>query len=202
MSAYRDFTMDFPSRCLEILDRQSGWAKFRDREVTLLLMVASAAFVVPYERLGLHKDRPPHPAGDNKRYAELAKRLEDLKADKFCSSSLCPNSENSWKLAKDVDRVDGDLDGWFPPRLLKPVSKDKTVSSMLTLIRNALAHGNMFTTGSPIETLIFVQRRGSDEGSTSKFEVLSVGPKDFAHFIREWVAFLRDSQITELYLAA
>ena len=194
--------MDFPSRCLEILDRQSGWAKFRDREVTLLLMVASAAFVVPYERLGLHKGRPPHPAGDNKRYAELAKRLEDLKADKFCSSSLCPNSENSWKLAKDVDRVDGDLDGWFLPKLMKPVSKDKTVSSMLTLIRNALAHGNMFTTGSPIETLIFVQRRGSDEGSTSKFEVLSVGPEDFAHFIREWVAFLRDSEIRELYLAA
>ena len=194
--------MDFPSRCLEILDRQSGWAKFRDREVTLLLMVASAAFVVPYERLRSDTNRSPHPAGDNERYAALAKRLEDLMANRFCGASLCPNSENSWKIAKNVLRVDGDLDGWFLPKLMKPVSKDKTVSSMLTLIRNALAHGNMFTTGSPIETLIFVQRRGSDEGSTSKFEVLSVGPEDFAHFIREWVAFLLDSQITELYLVA
>jgi hypothetical protein len=179
-----------------------AWAKFRGRDVTLLLMVASAAFLVPYERLRPDNHRSPHPSGDNERFASLAKRLEDLMADKFCGSSLCPNRENSWKVAKDVPRVDGDLDGWFPPQSLKPVSKDKAVSSMLVLIRNALAHGNVFTTGNPIETLIFVQRRGGDDSSTSKFEVLSVSPEDFGHFIREWVAFLRTSQIPELYLAA
>lgn len=202
MSAYRDFTSDFPSRCLDILDHQTAWAKFRGRDVTLLLMVASAAFVMPYERLRPDDNRSPHPSGDNRRFSELAKRLEDLMAEKFCGSSLCPNKENSWRVAKDVPRVDGDLDGWFPPQSLKPVSKDKTVSSMLVLIRNAIAHGNVFTTGNPIGSLIFVQRRGSDESSTSKFEVLSVSPEDFGRFIREWVAFLHQSQIPELYLVA
>ena len=157
---------------------------------------------MPYERLRPDNNRSPHPSGDNERFAALAKRLEDLMADRFCGSSLCPNRENSWKVAKNVPLVDGDLDRWFPPQSLKPVSKDKAVSSMLVLIRNALAHGNVFTTGNPIETLIFVQRRGSAEGLTSKFEVLSVSPEDFGNFIREWVAFLRDSEIRELYLAA
>ena len=202
MSAYRDFTSDFPSRCLDILDRQMGWAKFQGRDVTLLLMVASTAFLVPYERLRPDSNRSPHPSGDNERFAALAKCLKDLMAERFCGSSLCPDRENSWKVAKDVSRVDGDLDGWFPRQSLKPVSKHKAVSSMLVLIRNALAHGNVFTTGNPIETLIFVQRRGSAEGLTSKFEVLSVSPEDFGHFIREWVAFLRESQIPKLYLVA
>ena len=170
--------------------------------MTLLLMVASTAFLMPYERLRTDNNRPPHPSGDNERFAVLAKRLEDLMADKFCGSSLCPNRENSWQVAKDVPRVDGDLDSWFPPQSLKPVSKDKVVNSMLVLIRNALVHSNVFATGNPIKTLIFVQRRGSDKGSTPKFEVLSVSPEDFGHFIHEWVTFLDESQIPELYLVA
>ena len=202
MTAYRDFTGDFPSRCMEVLDHQMAWAKFRGRDVTLLLMVSSAAFLVPYERLRPESNRSPHPSGDNERFAELAKRLEELMATKFCGSRFCPNAQSSWKVAKNVPFVGGDLDGWFPPQSLKPVSDEKAVSSMLTLIRNALAHGNVFTTGNPIETLIFVQKRESDKGSATKFEVLSVRPEDFSNFIREWVAFLRESQVPELYIAA
>jgi hypothetical protein len=202
MSAYRDFTSDFPTRCLEVLAHQMAWAKFKGRDVTLLLMVSSAAFLVPYERLRLDTKHPPHPSGDGERFAALAESLVDLMAEKFCGSNLCPEMTNSWKVAKDVPSVQGDLDVWYPPKTLKPVSRDKSVSSMLALIRNALAHGNIFTTGSPIESLIFVQRRGGDHGGSSKFEVLSVSPADFGHFIREWVAFLRTSNLTELYLVA
>lgn len=202
MSAYRDFTRDFPSRCIEVLDHHMDWAKFRGRDVTLLLMVASAAFLVPYERLKPESTRSPHPSGDIERFAELAKRLEELMDAKFCGSRFCPGKENSWKVAKEVPFVHGDLDSWFPPQSLKPVSGEKAISSMLKLIRNALAHGNVFAAGNPIGTLIFVQRRETDESSNTKFEVLSVHPRDFNNFIREWVAFLRESQIPELYLVA
>lgn len=194
--------MDFPSRCLDILDRQIPWARLSGREVTLLLMVASAAFVVPYERLRPDNNRLPHPSGDNKRFDELAKRLENLMADKFCGSSLCPKRESSWKVANDVRRVEGDLDSWFPPSSLNPVSPGKQVSSMLALIRNGLAHGNIFTTGSPIEALILLSTPGTVKNPTDKFDVLSVSPEDFGRFIREWIAFLQRSQVQELYLAA
>jgi hypothetical protein len=169
-------------------------------------MAASAAFLVPYERLRPESKHPPHPSGDGVRFAALAKRLDEFLKERFCGSSLCPTKENSWYIAKDVSRVDGELDSWFPPKSLKPVSKDKAISSMLSLIRNALAHGNLFTTGSPIERLIFVQRRGTldvnEERQTSKFEVLCVSPDDFGLFIRGWVAFLRASEVPELYLIA
>jgi hypothetical protein len=90
------------------------------------------------------------------------------------------------------------LDGWFPPKSLKSISQDKVVSSMLALIRNALAHGNIFSSGSPIDRLIFVQKRDAN----STFEVLSVSPSDFGDFVRGWVKFLSDSNMPELYLVA
>ena len=46
MSAYKDFVVDFPSRCLELLNHFERDAAARDRNVTLLLLVASSAFVL------------------------------------------------------------------------------------------------------------------------------------------------------------
>jgi len=161
-------------------------------------MTASASFLVPYERLRSDENRMRHPSGDRERFKNLADRLDELTAEKFCGSKLCPSLDNSWKVAKGVPRVDGDLDSWFPPQSLKPFSKDKKVSSTLTLIRNALAHGNLFTTGNPIENLIFVT--GTGENFDSSYEVLSVRPEDFYIFICSWVDSL--SPFQDLYLAA
>jgi hypothetical protein len=202
MSAYKNFTGDFPSRCLEILDQQKSWAKFKGRDVTLLLMVASAAFLIPFERLKPTSYRYPHPSGDNEKFAELSEDLKDLMTSNFIESRLSPNKETTWKFKANVPSVSGDLDDWFPKLSMKPISRNKTVSPILKVIRNALAHGNVFTTGNPIETLIFVTTREVNTNQTVKFEVLSVGPEDFSNFIREWVCFLRESQIEEFSHAA
>jgi hypothetical protein len=61
MSEYKDFVRDFPLRCHDLLKKFEPGAKLRDREVMLLLAVASAGLVVPYE--GLRPERP-HPSGD------------------------------------------------------------------------------------------------------------------------------------------
>ncbi len=202
MSAYRNFTNDFPSRCLEILDHQMAWANLRGRDVTLLLMVASAAFLVPYERLRPDNNRPPHPSGDNKRFVELSLQLETLFGEKFFGSELCPSSENSWQFANDVKRIDGDIDTWFLPASLRPVTKAKQVSAMLVWIRNALAHGNIYTSGNPIDRLILVQLDEPNNVENTTCHVLSVSPEDFGRFVRGWIRFLAGSDMQELLSAA
>lgn len=202
MSAYRDFTSDFPSRCLDILDNQMAWAKFRGRDVTLLLMVASSAFLVPYERLRPDNQRPPHPSGDNKRFAELSLKLEILFREKFIGSQLCTSLENSWKYATDVKRIDGDIDTWFLPASLRPVTKEKQISAMLVWIRNALAHGNIYTSGNPIDKLILVQLDEPNNVKNSTCHVLSVNPEDFGRFVRGWIGFVGQSDVQELLRAA
>ena len=206
MTAYTNFTSDFPGRCLELLDLAHGIASVNGREVTLLLMVASASLLVPYERLKPDTDYASHPFGDNRRFVEVANKLKDLMAENFVGSVLCPGTASSWRLAKKVQSVDGDLDGWLPKVLFKPLSKERGVSATLTLVRNALAHGNIYSSGNPIKDLIFVKEVTTEQADKSRkrvgFEVLSVNHADFLNFVRAWVTFLNDSKAWELRLVA
>lgn len=206
MTAYTDFTSDFPGRCLDLLNLAHGMASVNGREVTLLLMAASASLLVPYDRLKPDTYYSSHPFGDNRRFLDAAEKLKDLMAAKFVGSVLCPNENTSWQLAKKVPSVTGDLDSWLPQANLKPLSKERGVESTLTLVRNALAHGSIYTTGDPITDLIFVKEVITEQPDKSRkrvgFEVLSVNHADFLNFVRAWVTFLIDSKAWELRLVA
>lgn len=67
VSSYRDFVLDLPKRSIALLNELSPAAADQGHEVTLLLMAASTAFVVPRERL-----RDNHPSGDAKRFSEIS----------------------------------------------------------------------------------------------------------------------------------
>lgn len=62
-------------------------------------------------------------------------------------------------------------------------------------IRNALAHGNIFTRGNPeIEQIILLSERAV---GTNKFNFLAVAPADFRLFLKNWLEFLRDLDLPE-----
>jgi hypothetical protein len=46
MTDYSDFIRDFPTRCGEVLSIYYDQAQAKSREVTLLIMTATAAFLV------------------------------------------------------------------------------------------------------------------------------------------------------------
>jgi hypothetical protein len=206
MSKYQNFTSDFPHRCLELLDRAHGLASASGREVTLLLMVASASLVVPFERLKPDTKYSSHPFGENKRFLRAAERLNELMSQKFIGSALCPTTASSWRLAKDVKAVEGDLDEWLPSAKLKALSKDREVASTLTLVRNALSHGSIHTIGDPITDLIFVKEVIGKHLDNSPrrigFEVICVSYADFHDFVRAWITFLSESNVWGLRRAA
>lgn len=191
MTAYTNFTSDFPKRCLDVLDTASTGAAANGREITLLLMAASASLLVPFERLKPDISNSVHPFGDNRRYGPAAARLKELLRKNFVGSDLGPESTHSWKLAKDVQSVDGDVDTWLPKVKLKSLSESRQVGSTLTLIRNALAHGSIHTTGDPIQELVFVKEVLDKDRKRVGFDVLQVNHGDFKQFVRAWIGFLQ-----------
>lgn len=205
MTAYANFISDFPQRCLDVLNFSAHQAKLRNRDVTLLLMAASTSLVIPFERLKLDTDHSAHPIEDNKRFPHAAKRLHELRRSQFVGSCLCPDGAASWCFSGEIQSIEGDVETWIP-NSLQALSGDMLVTSMLTLLRNALAHGNIYTRGNPmIADLVFLQVKYIGKGCNrrhSGFEMLTVSPADFREFVQRWIVFLRDAHVMELQRVA
>jgi hypothetical protein len=183
MTDYADFIRDFPLRCGEVLDFFYDQAKAKDREVTLLIMVATAAFLIPFERL-----RPgtptEHPARDRERFPDEAKRLDAELGRPFLGSPFCNDIPGSWSVGKKPRPT---------PVEFKPLPRETPVSKVLAIIRNALAHGNLWTTpgaGSGIKTLIFWAEDKKD-GKVIGYKYMYVSPSNFHDFLLKWCAFLK-----------
>jgi hypothetical protein len=196
MTEYKNFIKDFPRRCRDILDLAGKPALSRGREVTLALMVASAGLVVPYERLKPDGGFRNHPSGDNKTFADAAEKLKSLLDKPFMSSVLWNETSSTWHDGK-VASVNGDPDSWEGLRKRQPFSKDKKVSTTLKVIRNALAHGNIFTFKNPIEALIFVIANFNDDKVTRDYSFVYVAPQEFRQFLENWFDFLNDFRIPQ-----
>jgi hypothetical protein len=191
MTAYRDYVVDFPSRCLEVMEMATRTAKLRQREVTLTIMVASAGLVVPYERLSAKK---AHPSGDAATFSDTSKNLNQLMQSNFLESPLA-RKDGSWCGGK-LRSISGDPDSWPELQNAKPFGADKTVGGVIRIIRNALAHGNIFTCGDPIREIVFVCERTDSQGNVQGFSFALVSPEDFQFFLIEWFTFLKNGQIS------
>src|SRR5262249_35130825 len=139
MTAYKNFVADFPRRCRDILHVASKPALSQGLEVTLALVVASAGLVVPYERLKPNGRWGPHPSGESEKFVDAAKKLESILHQPFMSSSLWTKGISTW-CSGELDSAAGEPDSWAGLQKGRPISKDKTLGAILSVIRNALAH--------------------------------------------------------------
>jgi hypothetical protein len=196
MTAYRNFIEDFPRRCRDILKMASRSAQSQGREVTLALIVASAGLVVPYERLKPDGRWGPHPSGDSKKFAEAADKLKSVLDQPFISSRLWTEGSSTWFGGR-LDSVTGEPDSWIGLQQSRPISKDKTVGAILSVIRNALAHGNIWTRLDPIKAIIFVKSVTDDHKAIPKFLFVSVAPDEFRNLLENWFDFLIELHIPQ-----
>src|SRR5438093_5745376 len=102
MSNYKNFVSDFPDRCADLLRNFSASARHRNREVTLMLSIATSSIIVPLERLDGPKNGPKgywpgHPSHDWERFQAAKASLDELLDKPFIGSPLWPKPlVNSW----------------------------------------------------------------------------------------------------------
>jgi hypothetical protein len=198
MSAYANYVKDFPTRCIELLDLTLH-AEKKGLDVTLLLAVAGQAVMMPLERLELlrstlsaQRTDGNHPSGDAKTFKSAADKLSEA-LDKQCKvSSLFQNDHkefdpDSWKY-NECELGGVNLENVEP---MKSIA-DKSCRTILKILRNALAHGNLRTDGKPINRLIFLSRVSKD---VEKYHRLECHPDELRRFLKAWANALRSLKL-------
>jgi len=194
MSSYSNFIKDFPKRCLDILNTYEEHARYIDLEVTFMLAIATAGFVIPFERLRPRSGDLAHPSGDILKFKKARDKFEKILNIPFVHSVLWNGDVSSWIFAKKLKNIQRGPDLWEELNNPKPLSIKKQMSSVLNHLRNALAHGNIFTKGNPIKLIIFLSRCceyvDGQCKPIDKYDMLAVSPEDFRKFLIDWFNFL------------
>lgn len=216
VSLYVDFVQDFPARCSEVLKLTDSEANASGREVTLMLMAAAAGLVVPWERLRTKQERestratpdgsrhPPvakqprtHPTKDVDKYPQAAARLSKWLGENFKASPIWKRGLKSWKFGSATD-VSKHPDEWPGFDQRRGPESSKQIVSVVKTIRNALAHGSIYTRGkrSIEEIVLFEEWRPEGIGEVAGYDYLTVSPQDFRILLETWFDLLRDQSIS------
>jgi hypothetical protein len=126
-----------------------------------MLVVAAAGFNIHHERL----KKRDHPSKDRDRFTDADRQLKDLRKLRFLGSALWDEAPDSWRYGK-IPNDQGTAEKWrAATRRLDeyddsgPDSEPMQAGVVLDGLRNALAHGNIFTLGETnIQEMMFLSR--------------------------------------------
>lgn len=188
MTAYRDWFSDFPNRTLDVLQdlkQVKNGNLWRKRSVTILLMTACSGFVIPFERLDRNRADDLGQDIPNEAKGIRAK----LKFEHPFIESIFVTSVEHW-LEGHVPSIEGAVDSWLDVKQTRPLAEKWLTKDILCRLRNALAHGTVWTSPAnldqEIRKLVFVERHDPGKpGSGFDFIILPI--HEFEHFLKIWL---------------
>lgn len=196
------FSIEYPKRCLELLDTCEIEARQRHLIGSFSLLVATAVFTIPYERL--KRNHPLARPADNPLYDAL-RRVERQKfAVAEFWKGICPDG---WRFSRIMTHPScthawKDQDGIHP---MHPEAKNligaRTSDDVLRVIRNALAHGNVIyldengfeRRGATVQYLAFLSRyeeRVKQRDAANTYRLVAVTEEGFLTFVKAWALWL------------
>ena len=199
---YKNFIQDFPIRCGEILEKYREQDRKNGREVTHMFAIAAAAIPIPFARLSENE----HPSPDKKKYEQAVGKFTNLCDQYFLGSCLWEDKDEarSWKSGQVSKEDVKEGPEYWRIRDCSSLTGDIKVKEILKIIRNALAHGSIFTRPNKetdqIEKIILLSKilvERKINGNVKRifngnYDTLTVSPEDFFEFLVNWVSFLRD----------
>lgn len=150
-----------------------------------MLTVASAGLTIAIERL--EQKEYPYAFSDRANHPKAQTELDELLTQKFCGSVLLPEHPKSWRFGR-LATTSGNPDEWVEFQHPTAMPPDKSVKSVITHLRNSLAHGSIHTKGDPISEIIFV---ASVHYHSADFNYMMVSPDDFHNLLLRWFRFLK-----------
>ncbi|ACK50890.1 conserved hypothetical protein [Methylocella silvestris BL2] len=185
------FVTEYPARCGQLLDMLERPARHADLLGSFALLVASAAFTIPFGRM-VEKAHPLGPPED-----ALYKAVEGLKKLPFADSPFWAGGKPGFfRYAKIVTDPE-DTVGWLNEKGEHPLksTEAKDANIVLRTIRNGLAHGNVVyldkdgyeTAGKRVVYLAFLSKHESGDG----FRVAIFDEESFLAFLKGWIGRLQ-----------
>jgi len=180
MTAYRNFSLEFPERVKELDQDFIACAKQRNLEVTYLMMKASSCFLLPFERL----------AGDSgvssAEVPNQQKIRKHLNFDEpFARTFYCDGDER-WAQGN-VDNFSSGPEAWIDKDCWVLPIMGLASCKVLRTLRHSLAHSNFFFGGEQqIEDVYFGAKREKKE-STEKYTVYRCSVNSLNHLLDSWI---------------
>lgn len=185
------FVTEYPQRCSQLLQMLEPQARQADLVGSFALLVASAAFTIPFGRMTEAK----HPLGAPER--SLSSAIKALSKVKFLAAPFWHGQRPAFfryaRIVSDPEHAAGWKDAAGAHPILSEDFKDG--STVLRAIRNALAHGNVVyldengheSPGSRVRYLAFLAKH--EDGHS--FRVVIFGEEDFLMFLKGWIAWVQ-----------
>jgi hypothetical protein len=185
------FVTEYPERCRQLLEMLEPKAREHDLVGSFALLVASAAFTIPYGRL----TEADHPLGRHE--PALSKAIRQLRRLSFLEAPFWKGSPPAtFRYAKIVNDPEKAAT-WRDEQGRHPLQREeaKDGNTVLRTIRRALAHGNVLyldengheTPGRRLRYLAFLSKH--EDGQSHRVVIL--GEEDFLAFLKAWIAWIQ-----------
>jgi hypothetical protein len=185
------FVTEYPKRCGHLLEMLEPLARERDLVGSFSLLVACAAFTIPFARM----TEADHPLGRRER--ELSRAIKRLRRHSFVEAPFWKGSKPEFFRYAKIVTNPGDAAAWRDAAGNHPIQStdNKDGNTVLRTIRNALAHGNVVYLDengheSPGELLRYLAFLSEHEDGQSH-RVAIFGEEDFLLFLKAWIAWLQ-----------
>ena len=197
------FAIDYPRRCLELLEAFEPTAHKHDLVGTFSVMLASSILLVPWERAG-----NKHPLLQE-RGGGFQAALNALKKRKWLEAEFWGDrSPGEWRFSR-IMGDPNDVAGWRDEEGRLSFSREastmdtRRVKDVFPVMRNALAHGNIVyldalgqeTVGARVDHLAFLSRyeESTEEREAAEtYRLVTVREADFLPFVRAWARWVAD----------
>jgi hypothetical protein len=185
------FVTEYPERCGQLLDMLERPARKADLLGSFALLVASAAFTIPFGRIA----EKAHPLGRPEE--GLFNAIESLKKESFLSARFWAGTKPAFFRYAKIETDAENSAGWQNARGKHPLKSTqvKDANTVLRTIRHALAHGNIVyldqdgydTVGSRLAFLAFLSKHESGKG----YRVAIFDEETFLAFLKAWIGWLQ-----------
>ena len=213
------FVVEFPERCLALIDAMEPEARKRSLLGSFSLMIAPSLFMVPYERM-----RNSHDLQEARRERGLYSALKRINKQKFLKAEYWNGAtQGEWRQFKVMGNIER-TDEWVDEHGNHPMHgsahneiASATVDKVIRVIRNALAHGNIIyldetgfeREGAQVQYLAFISRYDDPietcpdcgrkrerivegvGGERPTHRVVTVTEEGFLAFLRFWASWLQ-----------
>lgn len=209
------FVVEYPERCLELIEALEPTARQRELVGSFSLLVAAAVFVIPYERMG-----SKHPLHKETRDVDLFRALKSLEKVNFITAPFWNGNppSDAWRFSRIMANAN-DTARWVDEEQRHPM-KDSAKNSLqrrkadevLRVFRNALAHGNIVYLnesgfeqhGTKLQFLGFLSRYEESKeakAASETYRLVTTTEDEFLRFVKLWAKwvskFKGDDQLSE-----